>query len=177
MSSRTFTRSKPSNVYHLPDTPDSECLCEKCQNIKLIKLQLLKNKFQGIHNSMLENVKETICIVAETDVHVDPTIEYFQCLTYECKTCEVEIYKQKILDLNKELETDPTEVKWKRWELVKKDYGPHAKMDIVFKKTSKLQLVEQYLKDLSTLAFHKYWGYGQFHHVQTNLKPVYLRFI
>ena len=138
----------------MADTPDSECLCEKCQNIKLIKLELIKNNIQGIHNSMQANVKETICVVAETDVNVDPTIGYFQCLTDECKTCGIENYKQKVLDLNKNLETNPTAITWKRWELVKKDYALAAKLTLHLKKTGMLQLVEQYLKDFSTLVLH-----------------------
>ena len=44
MSKRTFCKGKPSNVYHLSKTPDSECMYEKCQHIQLIKLQLLKSK-------------------------------------------------------------------------------------------------------------------------------------
>ena len=95
MSKRTFSKGKPSNVYHLSRTPDSECLCEKCQNIKLIELQLIKCNVLGIHSSMSQNVKETNCDGQETDIHVDPEIGYFSCITRQCKMCGMHKYTKK----------------------------------------------------------------------------------
>ena len=126
---------------------------------------------------MSQNVKETICDVQETDVHVDPEIGYFSCITRQYKMCDVHKYMENIKQLNPTLETDSNLVQWKRWELVKKANVGTKKMDIVFKETTKWKLFQQCIGDLDGMAlhlFHKYWQYAEFRNIQTNLKKGYL---
>ena len=122
---------------------------------------------------MSQNVKETICDIQETDVHVDAEIAYFLFITRQCKMCGMHRYMENIKQLNPTLETDSNLVQLKRWELVKKDKVGMAKMDIVFKETAKWKPFQQYIADIYGMALHlvhKYWQYPQFRNIQTNLK-------
>ena len=170
MSSRTFARCRPGNVRCIANTPDAECLCEKCRNFTLLKVVLLRCKVVGIKKSTLEAVKETICPVEATDVHVDPDLGYLHCIRRKCQKCGTQKYLDRLLDLNPSLEGDNEVVEWRRWDNV--IVGKRKKMDIVFMHGTKLELLNLYIEDLKAMAehqFHRFWQYGQFRMIQTNL--------
>ena len=149
MSLRTFARCRPSNVKLLADTPDSECLCDKCTNVNLLKVELLKCKIVGIEKHTSDAIRETMCKVEATDVEVNQDFGYIQCIRRECDRCGTEAYFEKIVALNPGLKEDKEIVYWKKWDLV--NTGKGKKMDIVEKRGKKYDLLLQYKKDLQHL--------------------------
>lgn len=170
MSQRHFMKCRPKQVKRVSQTPDNECLCEKCENEKLIRVHLHGIGLQGIPKTVTDAISYTICPdIDETDGHI-PLYGKFRCIMRECGKCGSAKLKERILKENPGIEIDEKISTWKRWELVK--FEKITKMDLVFKKTTKIEIIDQWLEDLDTLSLHrfqKYWQYEQFRHILNNL--------
>ena len=117
-------------------TPDRQCICEQCENFRLVKNQLIKVGVWGIPAQMTDCVKISLCEIdcsdssdSENDSfhQINPNYGMVQCITYNCLNCGVEKVQLKVLESNPLLCDDANIIQWNRWVWVEKYPGASQK--------------------------------------------------
>lgn len=200
VSKSTFFRLRPEEIFHMAKTPDRQCICESCENFRLLRYALKRANIKGVPSSTRDIIKSTLCSVdseAESDAFhvVDPRYGRLDCISRNCRKCGVDLLMIEILRANNNIEGDETVVTWGRWEMTDPDEKHTAKkkksdgksdgkgdtqekkvkkrLDIVEKEGTKFELLTVFMKDLSKLSNHLFqcnWNYSQFVHLKENLK-------
>lgn len=169
----TFAKLRPKNVFTVGKTPERECVCEVCENARLLKHSLGKCKLEGIPNTLAQCISMMLCSVTddETDVgfQAQGDIGYMKCLKRECSECGTNKLRTTIEGRNSDLSAN---CNWERWQWQKR--GNSRRLELVSLRTTKLAMLKQFYKDIGDLALHLFnahWHYSQFKFVKNNLLP------
>ena len=184
VSFSTFCKMRPSNIYKIGQTPDCQCICDTCENFRLLCQSIKNYLIKGIEHHTDTCIRQSLCPVLESKSNsksnsdglnqVDPTYGYFHCITRNCKQCGPEFVLMQILEEIPDLQTSTEMVSWNRWEWVEKKGSKYKCLDIVNHPGMKKELVDQYIADLNAMSFHLFscnWNYSQFMHTRDNQKP------
>ena len=159
----TFCKLCPKNVFKISQMPDCQCICDVCENFRLLRCSFKMYKIQGIEAHTDTCIKQNLCKVSDYDdsnardvtdgLHqVDPAYGYFECITRNCKKCGPDNILLSILQQNPDIENCKSEVSWDHWEWVPKKKDLEIKwLDIVTHHGSKKQLIDQYIHDLHAM--------------------------
>ena len=118
-------------------------------------------------------MKQSLCEVTNSNANdgnsnadglhqVDRSYGHFRCITHNCKSCGPDQVFLEILQNNEGIEDDKTVVEWQCWDWCEKKGSKFKQLDIETKKKSKKNLVDQYIADLHSMAFHLFscnWNY------------------
>ena len=183
VSFSTFCKMRPRNIYKIGQTPDCQCICDTCENFRLLHQSIKNYLIKSIEHHTDTCIKQSLCPVLESESNtqsnsdglnqVDPTYGYFNCITRNCKQCGSEVLMQ-ILEENPDLQTSTEMVSLNRWEWVEKKGSKYKCLDIVNHPGTKKELVDQYIADLNAMSFRLFScnrNYSQFMHICDNLKP------
>ena len=103
----TFAKLRPKNVFKMGQTPDRQCLCEHCENFRLVRNRLIKLGVKGIPSHSSECIKLTLCHVDSDDCdnsdvfhQIDPSYGRIECITRSCKICGTDKLKLSLLEQN-----------------------------------------------------------------------------
>ena len=83
----TFCRLCPSKVYTISQTPDRQCICDTCENFRLLRQAFKYHNIKGIEPHTELCIKQSMCEVCESNAEEDglyqvhPNYGYFQCIT------------------------------------------------------------------------------------------------
>ena len=61
VSFSTFCHLRPRSVFKVDQTPNCQCICEQCENFRLVKNQLIKVGVRGIPAHMTDCIKMSLC--------------------------------------------------------------------------------------------------------------------
>ena len=85
--------------------------------------------------------------------------------------------RRRLLEANPDLQSDTTQIKWRRWVAIKtksrksgKDLTKHVIIDVT---GTRMQLLEQYIKDMRDISLHLFnwnWHDAQFEYFKENLQ-------
>ena len=189
VSFSTFCRLRPRSVFKVDQTPDRQCICEQCENFRLVKNQLIKVGVHGIPAHMTDCIKMSLCkIDSDSDRNncendrfdsfhqINPEYGKIQCITHNCQSCGVESVHLKVLEENADLQADVNTIQWNRWFWIEK-YPTLKKMILKMEQGTQKDLLQVFLQDLKTLSHHVFaanWNYAMFQYIKDNLKPGYL---
>ena len=122
----TFCRLRPNSVFKVGQTPDRQCICEQCENFRLVKNQLIKLGVRGIPAHTTDCVKLSLCQINIDDSsdRQNDRIDSFhqiksdygniQCITRNCLNCGVDKVLLNTLEQNPNLYDDVNTVQWNR---------------------------------------------------------------
>ena len=190
VSFSTFCWLRPKSVFKVGQTPDRQCICEQCENFRLVKNHFIKLGVRGIPAHTTDCVKLSLCqndsdnsCNSQNDRsnsfhQINPDYGKVQCITRNCLNCGVDKVQLKILEENPNLYDDVNTIQWNRWIWVEKFPGASGKKMILSTKQGIWKdLLEMFLADLKSLSHHlfsAYWNYAQFQYIRDNLKQGYL---
>ena len=202
VSFSTFAHLRPKNVFKIDQTPDRQCICDDCENFRLLRRTLNHLGVKGVPAHSKECIEMSLCKQnddsnancngvtgdsnADSNVNtwtardayhqIDPNYGQIECINRSCKACGKNLVVYKILKCNPSIETDPTQFDYSQWLFEKK--GPKSRKLVLQKlKGTLYQIVTEFASQLEDLAYHVFscnWNYAQFQHVRDNLKPGYL---
>ena len=188
----TFCHFWPKNVYTIDKTPDRQCICDVCENFRLLQQAMKNNGIKGIPPHTNECIRQSRCDVSNAsnsdsnadtleDVQhdglhqVDPNYGHFSCINHDCKKYGTDLVLMKILESNEGILKSKDIVTWMRWQWVPKEKGSKSKkLDLITYDGTKKELINWYLKDLKGMSYHLFschWNYSQFVYCRENLKP------
>ena len=186
----TFSQLRPKSVFKVGQTPDRQCICEQCENFRLVKNHLIKLGVAGIPAHTTDCAKLSLCEIDSDDSsnsqndrinsfhQINPDYGKVQCITHNCLNCGVEKVQLKILEQNPNLYEDVNTIQWNCWVWVEKFPGATTKRMILnTKQGTRKDLLEIFLDDLKSLSHHLFsanWNYAQFQYIRDNLKQGYL---
>ena len=187
ISSKTFHRLKPKNVYKLAQIPDNLCTCISCQNFKKAKKCIQEYNIKGIPNHTNEIMLQSMCSVTDADVGVSKEYGKYECISRNCQTCGYKVVNQKkvrsdffekqVKKSNPGIYSDKRIIKWQRWEpftKVTKEGKEMKKIDKFDKFGTRKQFLQVFLQDVHNMALHMFnwkWHDNQFDYLRNNLKP------
>ena len=190
VSFSTFCWLRPKSVFKVGQTPDRQCICEQCENFRLVKNHLIKLGVRGIPAHTTDCVKLSLCQIDSDDScdsqndrinsfhQINPDYGKVQCITQNCLNCGVDKVQLKILEENPNLYDDVNTIQWNQWIWVEKFPGASSKKMILSTKQGiRKDLLEMFLDDLKSLSHHLFlanWNYAQFQYIRDNLKQGYL---
>ena len=191
ISFSTFCRLHPKSVFKVDPTPDQQCICEQCENFRLMKNMLIKLGVAGIAPHAPDCIKMSFCKVdndfdrsdrlsnrKDSFHQVNPGYGHIECITRNCQSCGIATVQLKILQENSKLEENMNIVQWNRCMLVDKFPGSKSKKIILRTEPgTRKDLLDVFLKDLKLMSQHVFsanWNYAMFQYVRNNLKPGYL---
>ena len=187
VSFNTFCCLRPKSVFTVGQTLDRQCICEQCENFRLVKNQLIKLGVKAVPAHTTDCVKLSLCQIdsfnSENDridsFHlINPDYGKVQCITRNCQNCGIEKIQLKVLQGNPNLQQDENMIQWNRWVWVEKFPGSTAKKMILRTEQGTCKdLLDVFLDDLKSLSHHLFsanWNYAQFQYIRDNLKPGYL---
>lgn len=189
----TFCRLRPKYIYKLANTPDRQCICDQCENFRLIRQACHDIGIIGIESHTDACIKQSLCEVLNKDrveadsnadsndsnglKQVDPMYGYLNCINRHCDKCGPEFVLLEIIAKNTDLKSK-VPVKWKRWQWVTKPGSKPGtvlrRLDLVTIHGTKEDLLKQYAAELKFMSFHLFscnWNYAQFVHIKETLKP------
>ena len=67
VSFSTFCRLRPKSVFTVGQTPDRQCICEQCENFRLVKNHLIKLGVKAIPAHTTDCVKMSLCQIDSDD--------------------------------------------------------------------------------------------------------------
>ena len=187
VSFSTFCRLKPKEVYKVDQTPDRQCICEQCENFRLVKNQLIKLGVKGVPPHITDCIKKSLCKIDSDDRFDDRNDSLHQmnrdygkieCITRNCSRCGSSSVQLEILQANPDIDSNPNLIQWNRWIWIKK--FPSAKNKTLILRThqgTRKQLLDIFLSDLDSMSQHVFganWNYAMFQYIRDNLKPGYL---
>ena len=124
VSFSTFCRLRPKSVFKVGQTPDRQCICEQCENFRLVKNHLIKLGVRGIPAHRTDCVKLSLCQIDSDDScdsqnnridsfhQINPDYGKVQCITRNCLDCSVDKVQLKILEENPNLYDDVNTIQW-----------------------------------------------------------------
>ena len=187
VSSKTFHRLKPANIYKLADTPENQCTCILCQNFKKDRKCIEDNQIKGVAKHSNEIILDSLCPVTDGDMGVMPEYGKYSCISRSCSTCgfikkgnkrmRSDYYENKIKFANRNIYLDQRIVKWQRWEFVtriSKDGKEIKKLDKVDKFGTRKQFLQVFFQDVHDMALHLFnwkWHDTQFDYLKEKLEP------
>ena len=187
VSFSTFCRLRPKSVFTVGQTPKRQCICEQCENFRLVKNQLIKLGVKAVPAHMTDCVKLSLCQINSFNSEnnridsfhlINPNYQKVQCITRNCQNCGIEKIQLKVLQANQNLQQDENMIQWNRWVWVEKFPGSTAKKMILrTEQGTHKDLLDVFLDDLKSLSHHLFsanWNYAQFQYIRDNLKPRYL---
>ena len=187
VSFSTFCCLRPKSVFTVGQTPDRQCICEQCENFRLVKNQLIKFGVKAVPAHTTDCVKLSLCQIDSFDSEndridsfhlINPDYGKVQCITRNCQNCGIEKIQLKVLEGNPNLQQDENIIQWNRWVWVEKFPGSTAKKMILrTEQGTHKDLLDVFLDDLKSLSHHLFsanWNYAQFQYIRDNLKPGYL---
>ena len=98
----TFCKMRPVKIYKIAQTPDRQCICDTCENFRLLHQAMKVNSIKGIEQHTDLCRKQSLCTVnlnesnkgsnsASEEIdgchQVDPSYGYFSCISHNCKCC------------------------------------------------------------------------------------------
>ena len=187
----TFCRLRPKSVFKVGQTLDRQCICEQCEDFRLVKNHLIKLGVAGIPAHTTDCVKKlSLCEIDSDDSsdsqndrinsfhQINPDYGQVQCITHNCLNCGVDKVQLKILEQNPNLYEDVNTIQWNCWVWVEKFPGATTKrMILSTKQGTQKDLLEIFLDDLKSLSHHLFsanCNYAQFQYIRDNLKQGYL---
>ena len=145
-------------MYKISQTSDRQCICDQCENFRLLRLAFRNNKIHGIKEHTDLCTKQSLCDISDSNANdddsnahtdglyqVDSSYSHFRCITHNCKSCGPDQVLLDILQNNEGIEDDKTVVEWQCWDWVEKKGMKFKQLNIETKKTTKKQLVGQYI--------------------------------
>ena len=189
VSFSTFAHLRPKNVFKIEQTPDRQCICDQCENFRLVRRLLNRLSIKGVPSHSKECIQMSLCnansnancntdsnAVPDPYHQVDGNYGRIECINRSCKECGKELVMLKIATENPEIQTDPTLYHYKQWCFVKK--SPKVrKLVLEDKRCTLYQIVTLFAEQLQGLAYHIFscnWNYAQFQNIRNNLKPGFL---
>ena len=172
-------------MYKISQTPDRQCICDQCENFRLLRLAFKNNKIHGIKEHTEMCIKQSLCKVTNSNTNddnsnveqlhqVDSSYGHFRCINHNCKFCGPDQVLLEILQNNEGIGDDITLVEWQHWDWIEKKGSKFKQLDIETKKTTKKELIDQCIADLHSMAFHLFscnWNYSMFLLCKDNLRP------
>ena len=185
VSTKTFHRLKPSNVYKLASTPENQCTCIQCQNFKRSRKCIEQYNIKGVAKHSNEIILDSLCPVTDADGGVMKEFGKYECISRKCETCgfkkkgnrkfRSDYYEKKIKKCNPRIYSDKRIIKWQRWEFVtrkSKEGKDIKKLDKVDKSGSIEEFLEYFFQSVNDMALHMFnwkWHDSQFDYVKDNL--------
>ena len=88
----------PKDVHKISQTSDRQCICDQCENFRLLRLAFKNNKIHGIKEHTDLCIKQSLCEVTDSNTNddnsnadglhqVDRSYGHFRCITRNCKSC------------------------------------------------------------------------------------------
>ena len=187
VSFSTFARLRPKNVFKIDQTPDRQCICDDCENFRIVRRLLNRLSIKGVPSHSKECIQMSLCnsnadsnadsnVVPDPYHQVDENYGRIECINRSCKECGKQLVVLKIATENPQIESDPTLYDYKQWCFVRK--SPKVRKLVLQDKRGTLyQIVTLFAEQLQDLAYHIFscnWNYAQFQHIRDNLKPGFL---
>ena len=136
VSFSTFCHLRPKSVFTVCQTPDRQCICEQCENFRLVKNHLIKLGVKAIPAHMTDCVKLSLYQIDSLDSEndridsfhqINPNYGKVQCIARNCQNCGIAKIQLKVRQANPNLQEDENIIKWNRWVWVEKFPGSTAK--------------------------------------------------
>ena len=67
VSFSTFARLRPQNVYKIDQTPDRQCICDKCEKFRLVRRTLNRLGIKGVPLHSKECIQMSLCKVDDNN--------------------------------------------------------------------------------------------------------------
>ena len=118
MSFSAFNEMRPKFIYTIGQTPNRACVCEVCENGRLVAAAA-HNFIRGIPSSTIKSgVKLSLCDVLPTD-EADVTFGKYECVMRSCTECGTKKIFDEILkadeDIKCSMEADGTIPEYIKW--------------------------------------------------------------
>ena len=189
VSFSTFARLRPRNVYKIDQTPDRQCICDECENFRMVRRTLNRLGIKGVPVHSKECIEMSLCQINDSNAdsndnnpdsdafhQIDPNYGRIECINRSCKECGKNLVLLTILKANPNLESNVKSFEYSQWCWQKKT-ARTRKLVLEKKSGTLLEIVTLFAKQLEGLAYHIFscnWNYAQFQHVRDNLKPGFL---
>ena len=186
VSLRTFGRLRPKNVFKINQTPDRQCICDECENFRLVRRALNRIGVRGVPSHSNECIEMSLCDINDSNAdcnadrdafhQIDARCGRIECINRSCKACGKNLVMMKILRENPDIESNVKMYEYEQWEWVRKTAKTRRLENHKLIGTV-LDIVTLFAKQLEGLAYHIFscnWNYAQFQHIRDNLKPGFL---
>ena len=189
VSFSTFAHLRPHNVYKIDQTPDRQCICDECENFRMVRRTLNRLGIKGVPVHSKECIEMSLCQIndsnsdsnnnnpdSDTFHQIDPNYGRIECINRSCKECGKNLVLLTIMKANPNLESNVKSFEYSQWCWQKKT-ARTRKLVLEKKSGTLLEIVTLFAKQLEGLAYHIFscnWNYAQFQHVRDNLKPGFL---
>ena len=186
VSLRTFGRLRPKNVFKINQTPDRQCICDECENFRLVRRALNRIGVRGVPSHSQECIEMSLCDIDDSDANCDADCDGFhqinprygriECINRSCKACGKNLVMMKILRENPDIESNVKMYEYEQWVWVRKT-PKTRKLENQKIMGTVLDIVTLFAEQLDGLVYHIFscnWNYAQFQHIRDNLKPGFL---
>ena len=119
VSFSTFARLRPQNVYKIDQTPDRQCICDECENFRLVRRTLNRLGIKGVPVHLKECIEMSLCKVndnnadsndsntdSDTCHQIDPNYGHIECINRNCKQCGKNFVLLTVLKANPNVESN-----------------------------------------------------------------------
>ena len=174
VSFSTFCQLRPRSIFTVGQTPDRQCICEQCENFRLVKNHLIKLGVKDIPAHTTDCIKMSLCKIDSNDRfdsdnnscdrqddrtdsfhQINPEYSKVQCITRNCQHCGIDKVQLKVLQANPDLQDDCNIIQWNRWIWVEKFPGStQKKMILKTEQGTRKKLLNIFLNDLKLLSHH-----------------------
>lgn len=160
MSKSTVNRYRPVHVKPMSQTPLDQCLCEKCQNIRLLLSAMRSYGLSMVPKDEYEASESSLCQerIDVTVTDVEESFAKLPCLLRKCSNCGVETLMRVLRAANADILLEGRQLKWKQWEVPENATSPV----IVFHTGTLQELFKALAELLKKLPYHLFLKDWQF---------------
>ena len=172
--SRTTMRCyKPKYILLSGCTPLNQCLCDCCENCKLLQRALVTVGVKGIPPNKYSCVDATLCDLLKGQYGTDYKFASHKCITRSCQDCGKIKLQEDITRLNEDVLKMNKSLTWHRWQIIEGSSTPQKcpiKGRIRGAVNEFLEIVEQ----ISDHLFCANWNRNMFQYIKNNMKVGYV---
>ena len=121
-------------MFKIDHTPDRQCICDDCENFRLVRRTLNRLGIKGVPPHSKEYIEMSL-YDSNTDSNdsnansnstqdayhqIDANYGQIECINRSCKQCGEQLVLFKIVIANPEIKSDPTLYNYNQWCWVKK---------------------------------------------------------
>ena len=75
VSFSTFCKMRPRNIYKIGQTPDCQCMCDTCENFRLLHQSIKNYLIKGIEHHTDTCIKQSLCPVLESESNAESNLD------------------------------------------------------------------------------------------------------
>ena len=128
VSFSTFACLWPQNVFKIDQTLGRQCICDECENFRLVRRTLNRLGIKGVPVHLKECIEMSLCKVDDNNAdnndsdsnsdachQIDPNYGHIECINRSCKQCGKNLILLTILKANPNVESNAKLFEYSQW--------------------------------------------------------------